>query len=113
MSQSRLNLQTLLETITDRVYYQKPSKITVPCIVYEKSNYATKYADNKIYSKLTHYVVTYITDDPDDEEITDKILYLPYCSFDRRFISNNLYHDVFDLYYENNTTLEDINKEEK
>lgn len=112
MSQSRLNLQRLLETITPRVYFQKPSKITVPCIVYEKSNNpATKYAGNKKYMNLPHYVITYIKDDPDDDEVTDKLDSLLFCSFDRRFISGNLYHDVFDLYYKNEETLN--NKEEK
>lgn len=101
---SRLNLHNLLKTITDNVYYQPPAKMEFPCIKYEKSDYNTGYSNNKIYKKMTHYTVTYISKNPDNEDVTDQILNLPYCSFNRRFINDNLYHDVFDLFYENNKT---------
>lgn len=84
-----------------KVYFQPPAgqKIEYPCIIYQKSNYSTDYADNLIYRKHTHYIVTLIGFDADNEELIDQLLALRYCSFDRRFISDNLYHDVFDLYY--------------
>lgn len=112
MSHSRINLHNILLKIMGDdgpVYYQKPpdKDMKIPCIVYEKSNYNSKYANNKIYIKKTHYTVTYLCTRPDNEDVTDKILALPYCSFDRRFMSNNIYHDVFDLYYEDNTIKEE------
>ena len=34
-----------------------------------------------------------------DNEVIDKILHLPYSSFDRHYKADNLNHDVFTLYY--------------
>lgn len=81
------------------VYFQPPTKLSYPCIVCEKSNYAIEYGNNIVYKKKTHYTVTLIGSSYNNEKIIDNLLTIPYCSYDRRFISDNLYHDVFDLYY--------------
>ena len=83
------------------VYYQPPSghKIEYPCIIYQRANYDTDYADNEIYRNHTHYTVTLISNDADNDSIIEQLQSIRYCSFDRRFISDNYYHDVFDLYY--------------
>ena len=84
-----------------KVYFQPPAsqKMEYPCIRYEKTNYSTDYADDLIYRKNTHYTVTLIGFDPDNDDLIDRLLQLQYWSFDRRYIADNLYHDVFDLYY--------------
>ena len=84
-----------------KVYFQPPAgqKIEYPCIIYQLQNLDVDYADDITYRKHTHYLVTLIGFDPDNDDLIDKLLELRYCSFDRRFISDNLYHDVFDLYY--------------
>ena len=84
-----------------KVYYQPPAgqKIEYPCIIYQKANYSVDYADDQVYRRDTHYTVTLISSDADNEDVIEQLLELQYCSFDRRFISDNLYHDVFDLYY--------------
>lgn len=102
MSKSRVDLQYLLEDILGSryVYFQPPEsiKLKYPCIVYERSDIRTVKADNLKYTVQKRYTVTYISEDP-DSDVPDKLIQLPYCSFDRHFISGNMNHDVFDLYY--------------
>lgn len=81
------------------VYYQSPVKLSYPCIVYEKSGYDIDYANNSMYKSMVHYTLKLIGKEPDTDEICEKIMNLGICSFNRRYVSDNLYHDVFDLYY--------------
>lgn len=99
---TRLELHDMLCDIlgTNHVYFQPPSSIrmTYPAIVYELDAIFTPKADNKSYVNNRRYEVKYISRDPDNT-VVDDLLELPYCSFDRRFIVDNLYHDCFDLYF--------------
>jgi hypothetical protein len=99
---SRLELQSKLEELlgTRNVYYQPPESIKMryTAIRYSKSSYYIAHANNSIYSKLTRYEVVVIAQSPDDPVI-DKILELPYCAFGQHYVAENLYHDVFTLYY--------------
>ena len=99
---SRLQLQNELETLlkTKSVYYQPPEsiKMTYPALVYSKSSITSKFANGSIYSKMTRYELIVISKRPDDPMI-DKLLALPYCSYDRHYVSDNLHHDVLTLYY--------------
>jgi len=47
---------------------------------------------------MKRYQVTVIDADP-DSIIPEKIEALPMCTFDRQFTADNLYHDVFSLYF--------------
>lgn len=98
----RLEFQTLLETIlgSSNVYFQPPANVQMqyPCIVYKRNRADTKFAGNTPYGRMKQYQVTVISRDP-DSEIPDKIAALPLCSFDRFFTSNNLNHDVFNVYF--------------
>lgn len=84
---------------SDKVYYQPPGRLEYPCIVYDKADYNIKYANDKKYFKKVLYTVTFIHKDPDDLTVIDNLLDFDYCDFDRRFISDNLYHDVFNIYW--------------
>lgn len=99
---SRLNLQTEFEEILEsrNVYFQPPSSVRMqyPAIVYSRKDIEGRFANNKIYRKLPCYEVILIDKNPDSKFI-DKILELPYCSFDRHYEADNLNHDVFTLYY--------------
>lgn len=99
---TRLQLQTLLETKlgTRNVYFQpgESVKINYPAFVYFLNDIATRKADDITYKSIRKYSVSYISKDPDNTMV-DNMLTLPYCSFNRRYIADNLYHDVFDLYY--------------
>jgi hypothetical protein len=100
----RLELhQILLDLITPHnVYFQPPSSIrlTYPCIIYELDDINVRYAGSVKYAKHKAYSVTLIDSNP-DSEIVDKIMGLDYCEFDRHFISDNLNHYVFTLFYKN------------
>lgn len=100
MNSLRLDLQSTLEEIlgSNKVYYQPPARVDYPCIIYDKSDYALEFANDKRYKTATEYIITVIGKEADNEEICYKLMDLPYCNFDRRFISDNLYHDVFTLF---------------
>lgn len=98
---SRLELQTILEGLlgSKNVYFQRPSFLRYPCIIYERNNYDVAHADDLIYKKMVRYTVTLIGSLADNEAKIDSLLELQYCHYDRRFVSDNLYHDVFTLYF--------------
>lgn len=99
---SRLKLSDLLHELigNDNVYFQPPPslKMHFPCIVYERVRINTSFADNVPYKLDKVYQITYIDSDP-DSEIPMKLANLPQCVFERQFISDNLYHNVFRLVY--------------
>lgn len=99
---TRLNLQSLLESIigNENVYFQPPPTIQMsyPCIVYQRSKISTIYADNLSYNNGNQYQLTVIEKNP-DSIIPDKLAALPRCRHDRRYVTNNLIHDVFNIYF--------------
>jgi hypothetical protein len=96
----RLELQSLLETLTPKVYFQPPQnvKMEYPCIVYSRDYADTTFADDKPYRITKRYSVTVIDQNP-DSDIPDKVAALPMCVFNRFFTSDNLNHDVYSLYF--------------
>ena len=99
---SRLELQSKFEDILGNrnVYFQPPSSVRMqyPAIVYSRKDIEGRFANDKIYRKLPCYEAILIDKNPDSEFI-DKILDLPYCSFDRHYEADNLNHDVFTIFY--------------
>ncbi len=99
---SRLELQTKLEEIsgTKHVYFTPPPslKMEYPAIRYKRGKIDTRYADNKKYISMTRYDVTVISRRPMDP-LVDKIMELPYCTHDRDYESDNLYHVSMTLYF--------------
>lgn len=99
---SRIELQKKLEGLlgAKHVYYQPPESLRLeyPAIVYSKSKIETSKANNKTYSKKTRYDIIVIDKRPDNP-IIDKLMDLPYCSYDRPYKSDNLNHDTLTLYY--------------
>jgi hypothetical protein len=97
---SRLELQTLLETITENVYFQPPTdgEMKYPCILYRRDNSQTAYAGNEKYLHTKRYQVTVVDRNP-DTDLPDKVEELPFCSFDRYFPADNLNHYVFTLFF--------------
>jgi len=98
----RLELQALLESLlgSTNVYFQPPNNVQMqyPSIVYQRDEYDIKHADDKVYSRRTRYQVTSIDRDP-DSGVPDMLADLPLCSFERFFISENLNHNVFNLFF--------------
>lgn len=103
MARPREELQTVLEQVlgTRSVYFQPPEsfKLKYPCIIYELNRIRQIKSNNSTYLKQKQYTVTIIDEDC-DTELPDKLMEkLTYCQFDRRFVSDNLYHDVFTVYF--------------
>lgn len=97
------HLQALLEKImgNKNVYYQPPSdkKLTYPCIIYQLDGVKSKYAGNLPYNNAKRYAITYISRLP-DMFVPDKIAMLPTSSFNRFYISENLNHYVYRIYFD-------------
>lgn len=96
----RLDLQTLLETITDNVYFQPTTNVRMeyPCIVYQRDTARTAFSGNVPYRYTKKYTVTVIDRDP-DSTIPDKVAALPMCTHTRWFAADDLNHDVFSLFF--------------
>ena len=98
----RLEFQSLLENVLGAgdVYFQPPGdlRMNYPCIVYNRSQIKTTFADNSPYFHTKRYQVTVIDRNP-DSETPDKIAKLPMCSFDRHYVADNLNHDVFNIHF--------------
>ena len=84
-----------------KVYYQPPEnlKLQYPCVVVELSNALLQYADDIPYLKNKRYSLTLMCLNADNDSYVDKLLDLPMCTFDRRFINDKIVHDVFNIYY--------------
>lgn len=99
---TRLDLQSILEEMlgTRNVYYQPAENLQMkyPAIRYQKVDDITYHGDNIKYLNRNCYDITVIDNIPDNEVI-NKILKMPYSSFDRHYTTNNLNHDVIKLYY--------------
>ena len=99
---SRIDLQSKLEELLEsrNVYYQPPTTVMMnyPAIRYSKKRIESKFANDAKYSKMTCYELIVIDKKPDNPVI-DKLLDLPYSSFDRNYVGDNLNHDVITLYY--------------
>ena len=98
---SRLDLHEAFCTIlgTRNVYFQPPAsvKMQYPAIRYSLRNYDGIFANNSPYVRTPSYEVILIDKNP-ESEFVDKILQLPYCSFDRPYAKDNLNHWVFTIY---------------
>lgn len=98
---SRLELQSKLEELlgSRNVYYNPPEseKMSYPAIRYSKKNISVKRASNVVHTKKTCYEVIVIATRPDNPVI-EKLIELPYCSYDRHYKAGNLNHDVLTLY---------------
>lgn len=102
---SRLTLHEKLKEVlgSDRVFFQPPEsvKLSYPCIIYNRANGDTEYANDMPYTYRHRYQITIVGQDPDEQiTLVEKMaMALPTVAFERNFVTDNLYHDVFALYY--------------
>lgn len=82
------------------VYYQplETVKISYPAMIYNRLPFKLEHADNRLYLFTDKYEVTYISHVPDDEVIR-ALMELPKSVCVRDFVSDNLYHYVFNIYH--------------
>lgn len=99
---TRLDLQHRFEEVlgSKNVYFQPPEtiKLKYPCIIYSLADIYTRNADDSHYTMQKVYNVTVISRDPDNT-IAESLLKYQKTRFDRRYVSDNLYHDILTLYY--------------
>jgi hypothetical protein len=102
MARSRLELQLILEAIpgVQMVKFQPSdsTRLTYPCIIYSRDSQDVTYADNHPFRTDTRYMVTVIDRNP-DSLIPSLVAKLPYCSFSRFYVADDLNHDVYALYF--------------
>ena len=98
----RLELHSVLQElrVSSNVYYQPPESIKMQydAIRYSKKTIDSKYANDRKYSMIDCYEIIVISRLPDNPVIK-KLLSLPYCSYDRHYIADNLHHDVLTIYW--------------
>ena len=99
---SRLELQKTLESLMGNrnVYFQPPAsnKMSYPAIRYSLKDIDKKEANDLPYMQTKAYELILIDSNPDSKFI-DKLSSMSKCSFDRHYVSDNLHHYVFTLYY--------------
>ena len=112
---SDLLIQELKDLLgTDEVYFQASpdagtndngdaylfTGIEYPCFIMERTTSYQPKANDKTYLFRPGYQVTYINrDEPDPEMIQTVMSHFSNCRYDRHFVSDNLHHDVFMIYF--------------
>lgn len=99
----RPQLHKLLKGLFDddpHVYHQPPSntRMSYPCITYKMTGMPSGFADNLHYFDHREYQLTVIDLDP-DSKLREKVAQLPWCRFNRSYVSDNLNHFIFTLHY--------------
>lgn len=104
---SRLELDEVLAGILDvtesngdrHTYFNPPPSVRMryPAIRYSLKGINPNYANNGAYRMAPSYEVILIDENPDTMYL-EKILQIPYCSFDRFYRADNLNHWVFTIY---------------
>lgn len=89
-----------LDPICSHVYFQPSSNIKMeyPCIIYSRDRIDNTHGNNHVYNQNHRYQVIVLDKDP-DSTITEELSKFDKCRFERRYVSDNIYHDVFTLYY--------------
>ena len=99
---SRLELQSKFEELlgSRNVYYQPPTNLIMQydAIRFSLSTGKEQYANNAKYLKMKCYEGIVISRKP-DPEVVESISDLPYTSFEKPYIVDNLYHYPFTIYY--------------
>ncbi len=98
----RLRKKLLGVTELSKCYYDPPASIrmTYPCIIFNLSSNHVRYADNGTYKSRLRWNVTIV--DPvstNGEKYIALMTSLPYCTFDRHYVTDNLHHYTFVIYY--------------
>lgn len=102
MVDKRLELQAKLEEIlgSRQVYFQPPEnfKMKYDCIVYKRDPRDNRHADNLVFAQQQGWTITHIGLKP-TSQAAQKLSELPTCRPEQSYVADNLYHDVFHIYY--------------
>lgn len=93
--------EKLRSLIGSNVYFQPPASLHMkyPCFRYELTGADQKYANNKTYSFKREYELMHIHRDADTDMPERLGREFSNFRFDRRYEADNLYHDVYTIFY--------------
>ena len=101
--EKRLELHELLVDIlgSRNVYYQPPESIKMryPAIVYSRDDIQNTFANNGVYMQQRAYEITVIDANPDSDIVQQISKRLPSVRYQRHFTSDDLNHDIFQIFY--------------
>lgn len=99
--QRRLQLQARLRELAPKAWFKRPpdNKMTYPCFIYRPSKPDVIHANNRMYRMVPCWNVIYISSEPNVAIARNMLESFPYCSLDREYESDNLYHYSFTLYF--------------
>ena len=98
----RQKLHTELKALGARkTLFQPPPDVLLeyPAIIYTRKSTYTMAADNKNYTGTTYYQIEVIDPDPDSTLVAALLDKFQMIKHVNNFKTNNLNHDVFNLYY--------------
>ena len=100
----RTEFHEKLESVlgSKRVYFQPPEQLEVgpgDRIVYSLTEEPTRKANNNTYIQDRGYSVIFITEDPDSPIIDLIPRRFSHCTFGRPYVSDNLYHYIYTIFY--------------
>lgn len=84
------------------VYAQKPEGLKTykgNRIIYSREEIDFSNADNQKYVGYSKYSVTLVSKDPDWPLVEDILHMFQFCKHDRHYVTDNLNHDVYIIYY--------------
>lgn len=98
---------------TDEVYFQPSDNagdgeyesyiftgIDYPCFIVKRTTAYQPAANDRNYIFRPGYEVSYINRDEPDPEMLEKVMQsFGHCHYERHYVSDNLHHDVFMIYY--------------
>lgn len=87
-----------------KVYTKPPASMQMeyPCVLISRSKGDTAFADNNPYRHQPRYLLTAISSDP-DSGLYKLLAALPRSTHERSFPADNLNHDVFTIFFEEET----------
>ena len=101
MGRSRLEFQSELRKHAPSAHYMRPlgNHMTYPCFVYKSLAPKQVRADNRNYLTMNCYEVLYISETENEAIIEEMTSSFGHCSAGAPYISDDLYHYPFTIYY--------------
>jgi hypothetical protein len=101
MDQLQSFLSSYFAEDVKHVYIKPPanSGMEYPCVLIARATGNTAFADNNPYRHQPRYTLTGISLDP-DSGLYELLAALPRCIHERSFPADNLNHDVFTIFFE-------------
>lgn len=99
--EQKSKISQLLHTLPVKDVIFQPSesvKLKYPCVLYDFNGYKDFFGNDGRHIVRERYTVKHIYKDPTENLRTTIRGLFVYVDFDRTFINDNLYHDVYTVY---------------